>query len=165
MNRILSLLLIFFFLELSADSPDMWKLLANKDFGQFETQLLANPDLAKARKYNGQNLLEVAILNSAPIPLVQTLLDLGSDVNNQSSSGPISSVCLDSNACFNSIETHTPLYAAWKMQNGAVLQLLINYGADPDKVLLTTTTYDVVPDYGPPRFGEPFYHWTSLQEL
>lgn len=165
MNRILSLLFIFFFLELSADSPDMWKLLANKDFGQFETQLIANPDLAKIRKPNGLNMLEVAILNSAPIHLVQTLLDFGADVNNQSNSGPISSVCVDSHACFNSIETHTPLYAAWKMQNGAAMQLLINYGADPDKVLLTTTTYDVFSDWGPPHFGEPFYHWTSLQEL
>lgn len=80
-------------------------------------------------KISKMTSLEMAISRDAPIEIIEMLITLGANVNHERLIGlPLS------NDSFY-LEFRTPLLSAFIKQNYEVIQLLLNSGANPEKVV------------------------------
>ncbi|HEV8051625.1 MAG TPA: hypothetical protein VGP47_03955 [Parachlamydiaceae bacterium] len=149
------------------DWPEIYQFLIKNEYESFRTALFADRELAKSKAPNGFNLLEFAILARAPNEVLQTILVSGADVNK------LRDIFVDEgwiasghagDASFRTSEYRTPLFAAFSIGDNEIMQLLLNYGADINKVLYERI--DIEDHYDGHRSGrESITYWFSLHEL
>jgi hypothetical protein len=94
------------------------------------------------------NSLELAIFFDAPYEIIEKLIILGANVNHQRAihfSKECEGGCNTpfwANPIWTRqyhIEFRTPLLAAWIKQNHEVIQILLNHGANPEKIVFEGT--------------------------
>lgn len=157
--------------------PVLHQALLRKQFDKSLRILEILPNQAKENSIglnrNSFNTLELAIIAGAPLELIETLIALGADVNAtrynvfSEETWPNTHVSVPQ---FYTLcdyqEFRTPLLAAWIMQNHEVIELLINNGANPYRVIGELATMFTIGDGDYPHFSfKNESRWISLDDL
>lgn len=192
-RTILVVVSIFYMTNISAmpispiDSTEGWpplhQAIVNQQFDTALDILSANPSTIaqttpdfksdwvlgylKNRKFEspkiGYTVLELAILYDAPIEFIEILIEFGANANSRNLfffyQKPIERLDY-----FTGIQIISPLLAAVEKNNEEVIQILLNAGANPDRVELIGYFYFNSGDFGGYITGADGT-WKGLSEL